>query len=1103
MPSDRVSDLPRIGLNAYIRSRWGIITNVEPFDTRGPEGILHLVTIEYGATDGGGDDTVVWEREGDARVLEISKIGDLSSTKPMDPEDHAAMIAAARWNALTPFLSPYAPNERARNLASSPLFGAVQGEDYQMVPLLQALSMERISLLLADDVGLGKTIETGLILTELLLRRKIRRVLILTPASLKGQWKEEMKERFSLGFDVIDREETSRFRRNQGLDANPWRLIPRIIASYYYLRQPDVLEQFLSTCRDAIRPGGEGGRLPWDLLIVDEAHNLMPVPFGEESDLTKMLREIGPYFEHKLFLTATPHNGHTRSFTGLLELLDPVRFVQKSELSDTERTLVKTLVVRRLKREINAQDKAANRPQRFVDRSVCPEPVYLSPSEVKIYDAFNTFRASMKRLVRSAGIEKNRVGAFAVEILAKRLLSCPFAFADSWFRMVRNLREDSPASELGTPTEISAETANEAAVKRAKRDLDNETENDQEKSSREGFASATVGAWLKPWASQMKSEIDGIDAAIAALGIHSADPLKAPEDSRIERLIDTIDSEIREGDGWRDDERMIVFTEYKTTLDYLNAKLNQHYPDDANRIALLYGGSDPTMNAQRREEIKRRFNDPKDPVRLLLATDTASEGLNLQTTAHRLFHFDIPWNPSRLEQRNGRLDRHGQARNVVVYHFTCEQNLDLAFLATIVEKVQQIREDLGSMGEVFDRAFQRRLLDGEEVRAVVADLDQDIKRRKSLITVPAADRSTIDGDIERYRAALGFTPEAFKRFMDRAMTGANAPPPRLTGPESFCKYRLKLPLSNDWKRLIEDEIADPESRAIPALIFDGTACIEQIHGRPLFKVPADSRLLHLGHPLVREALAVWSRRRYEAWVDRRGGAGPWTVHRGKVPAGAQGLLRLTVEELAVNELREAFHHWVRTWECQIDNAGNLTQPVPIIVEASSATMATREDDSSVKLIESARRIFLDIEADIADAFSTIRENLNADLKPLLEEATKEEIGKEKERLDARIAEINVAMRGSNVRAISKELDALIAEGETWLFEEISRDETERKLRLEEELELRQRRYRELRGYLEKEQKRLLEEVLPRRYKLAGNVQVFPVGVVLVLPETTV
>jgi len=163
----------------------------------------------------------------------------------------------------------------------------------------------------------------------------------------------------------------------------------------------------------------------------------------------------------------------------------------------------------------------------------------------------------------------------------------------------------------------------------------------------------------------------------------------------------------------------------------------------------------------------------------------------------------------------------------------------------------------------------------------------------------------------------------------------------------------------------------------------------------------------------------------------------------------------------------------------------------------------RDASSETALIESARRIFLDIEDNMADAFASIRESLNSSLKPLLAVATKEEVGKEKERLDARIAEIDVAMRDANVKAISKELDALIAEGETWLFEEISRDEAERKQRLEEELELRKRRYRELRDFLKKEQKRLLEEVLPRRYSLAGNIQVFPVGLELVLPETIV
>ena len=205
----------------------------------------------------------------------------------------------------------------------------------------------------------------------------------------------------------------------------------------------------------------------------------------------------------------------------------------------------------------------------------------------------------------------------------------------------------------------------------------------------------------------------------------------------------------------------------------------------------------------------------------------------------------------------------------------------------------------------------------------------------------------------------------------------------------------------------------------------------------------------------------------------------------------------------MNELREAFHHWVRVWECEIDAEGKLKSPTPFNGQPSGEKTLLRDASTDSQLIESARRIFIDIENDMAGAFASIRENLNASLKPLLAVATKEEVGKEKGRLDARIAEIDVAMKDANVKAISKELDALIAEGESWLFEEISRDETERKQRLEEELELRKRRYRELRDFLKNEQKRLLEEVLPRRYSLAGNIQVFPVGVELILPESII
>ena len=142
-----------------------------------------------------------------------------------------------------------------------------------------------------------------------------------------------MWDKFSLPFDLVDRGESQNLRRRLGMDANPWRAFSRIIASYHYLRQEDVLAEFLAACRT---PEGSP-HLPWDLLIVDECHNLMPSPFGDESDLCRMLRLLAPQFEHRLFLSATPHNGHTRSFTGLLEILDPVRFSQTDELKKAEK----------------------------------------------------------------------------------------------------------------------------------------------------------------------------------------------------------------------------------------------------------------------------------------------------------------------------------------------------------------------------------------------------------------------------------------------------------------------------------------------------------------------------------------------------------------------------------------------------------------------------------------------------------------------------------------------------------------------------------------------------------------------------------------------
>ncbi len=254
---------------AVVRNRRALITGVQPFDAE-EQGRFHLVEVEY--TDGVGAETdqVLWEVEPGTEVLEPAALPRVDTTPPMETREFDAMVRAARWAALTPSL-PFSGLSEDRPPLAAPLFGAIHPEAYQLVPVLRALEMPRVALMLADAVGLGKTIQAGMILRELMLRRRIRRVLILCPASLRSQWRDELDEKFALPFDVVDRPHSLRLQRELGLDANPWRVRERVIASYHYLKQPDVLEQFRSTAEP-----DDDGHLRWDLLIVDEAHNLAP-----------------------------------------------------------------------------------------------------------------------------------------------------------------------------------------------------------------------------------------------------------------------------------------------------------------------------------------------------------------------------------------------------------------------------------------------------------------------------------------------------------------------------------------------------------------------------------------------------------------------------------------------------------------------------------------------------------------------------------------------------------------------------------------------------------------------------------------------------------
>jgi ERCC4-related helicase len=1065
--------IPRVGMLATVRNRRALITAVEPFQGTGP--LCNVVTLEYLDSDGSQQEDLLWELEINPELLEPTALPDAGRGRPMPNDEFDALVRATRWTALTPFLDPDGvAGPLSRLPLTSPMHGAIQVEDFQLVPLLKALRMPRVSLLIADDVGLGKTIEAGLILSELFNRRRIRKVLIISPASLCLQWKQEMSDKFCLSFDIVDRESTQALRKQVGIDANPWRIQARCITSYYYLKQPDILEQF----RAASKTRSDSPNLPWDLLIVDEAHNLMPPAMGESSDLAKMLEIIAPLCEHKLFLTATPHNGYTRCFSGLLERLDPVRFSQQSEFTEAEKSRIQEVVVRRLKSDINERTN----PKRFCERATLALNLDLGEHEKALSSAFQSFRKSLLKLVSSRARNDQIAGTFAVEVLNKRLLSCPFTFAESWRRCTAGMRESkADAAEVGA----------------AKRVADEDTGDDRERESRTSIATQVVGAWLVPYANELTFEITAIDLAIDRLGLTQPGCLPT-QDARWNRFQSLIETLLRSKDSWKADERLIVFTEYKTTLDYLHGRLIARYRDDS-AVRVLFGGVTPLD----RESIKISFNDPGDPVRILVATDTGSEGQNLQETARYLLHYDIPWNPSRLEQRNGRIDRHGQARDVFICHFATDDDPDLKFLAYVVQKVNHIREDLGSTSEIFDEAFERHLIQGISSGSAYSELDTKIEYAKSLAAVPDTDaEDTGEKEAEQLLALkreLDLSPDTLRTTLDVAM-GGSIGSPRLEGPDGRGRISLRQPLSPAWSGIVNESLRLPTkggSRgALPRITFDPLYYIKTIGARPVFRPERDTSLLHLGHPLLRRALSEFARYRFPG----ANGASRWTARRcSDIPSDADALIVLTVEELAVNELRETYHHWVRTIQISVV-AAELGESLPHepAVRLSLPPLAIEETD-----IEKAQEIWDEVSLEVKQLVRQLATALTADLKEALVIEHKEARDRELARFASRQGEVSRLIADTTLGKLERELTELrvkMKQGVLGLFD--SDNKLLEKFATDKEAEItrRRRHYEEMRKLLDEERRRILEHLLPARYEMRGSAQVFPVAVEIRLPE---
>ena len=479
-----------------VRNRPGVVRDVAAYGGNGRGGVLHLVDLEYiDGWDHPARESVLWEREVAPRVvsrLALPRLDDPAS-KPDTPGRFAAYLDAIRWSSTGRLATAAGRNP----WLLSPWQSAVQVEDYQLYPVLKALLMPRVNLLLADDVGLGKTIEAGLILTELIARRRVRRILIVCPAALQRQWHDELLEKFGLECPLMDRDQAFRIQRELGMDANPWTTTPRAITSMDFLRQRDVMDSFLASAKRLARP--DGTALPWDVLLVDEAHNLAPASFRDDSLRTRMLRELVPHFEHRLFLTATPHNGYTLTFSGLLELLDPVRFAQKTQLTEADHRQIQTVMVRRLKSELNA----GTTPPRFPMREVKGLALRLSPEEKRLFDALRAYRETGLALVAGRPRRERNLGRFLLSLLTKRLLSSTYAFARTWWEHVEGYALPEGSLDLA---DVARERAEEPLT------------DDAEKDEREVDAARQGAAWLRLFGDRLSAPRDSVGAALSALG---------------------------------------------------------------------------------------------------------------------------------------------------------------------------------------------------------------------------------------------------------------------------------------------------------------------------------------------------------------------------------------------------------------------------------------------------------------------------------------------------------------------------------------------------------------------------------------------------------
>ncbi|MGQ9572245.1 MAG: DEAD/DEAH box helicase [Dehalococcoidia bacterium] len=702
----------------------------------------------------------------------------------------------------------------------------------------------RRRFLIADEVGLGKTIEAGMIIRELIARGEADRVLVICPAGLIRNWRQELRDAFRLHFEVLGEDFADR-------TPEVWQFHHRVIASIDTVKKPKRIEALKLAPR-------------WDLIVIDEAHHLTRRQYGKKIEATQNYRlaeALRGYTRDLLFLTATPHQGDPFQFWSIVQLLDDQLFESPDAMTD-HHGLLNRVMVRRTKREVT---DAEGRPI-FMRRQVHTQRFPMAARERQFYDLLTEYLREgydVAGLGQARTTSQQRAVGFVMATFQKIMSSSPRAIKQALRRRLlallarQQMNLESQPTSRRTPEAASRIVSLQEEMRQLAiaingipasssqmAEADGYIAQVKQKVARRGVPSEEVTQWA------LDGDEEGEEGIYAEAAIpNEVDKVRellsrVPEgrDRKFDTLVRAIE-QIRRGASH---EKFVIFTQYRDTMDFLREELSKLYAAD--KVATLKGGPlDEKIAAV------EALWDPEG-AQFLVSTSAGGEGINLQV-AHILFNYDLPWNPMAVEQRIGRIHRYGQVDTAQVYNLVAEDTVEEKIYALLEQKLLEIARTIGKVdhvtGEVledfrseilgflgsspnYQELYKRALVDRDYRRTEteIAEAIERARRASEALRNLVQDLETFN--LDNYRALQGhFSMDDLRLYVEKAILrlgGAFLPDGEL--------YRIETP-----QTLLRFPHVAPRYQQVT---FDRNVAMRR----------RGTELLGLGHPLV-DALIVY------------------------------------------------------------------------------------------------------------------------------------------------------------------------------------------------------------------------------------------------------